>query len=1230
MEMSSILDFEKTYFEIKEEFKENIKDDPVLREQLFNPEHSVKSRRILRSDYLKPISHTEGAKPEAITLKFVEKLFNRIGVSNEFIVPEVRLKIIHGFKGKSISKYPDLAIINSSFKKDVNKSLLFEIEALNKDLTKKNDGEGIEQALEWFHQSIGLYREYNAIITNFNEWYILKFDDKGERVISRKMPHEILEIIRDIALGHERPYLEDKQGEAISKQFFEEFSKRLKMLIDSGNEKIKILGSYGKPLLVDKKHDHNKIDFYRTNFHRLLFIKILLDWKLLKIDPIQEIFLHEEKRNYYNTLRDLFFKVLNNDKDRLDVFEKFKDLPFLNGGLFRLTSLEEEYPNISLNSEAIIDIWNLLKEYNFTLSTDSRLKKKTHSIDPNILGYIFEKSIGDFRKASGAYYTPSEIANYISKNTLYKYLFDKVNGKFPKYNIHTLNQLFMYEEDIQFRISDYIISILKDIKICDPFVGSGAFLVSIGDLIVSIYKFIYEHIKKWDLRYKETRKIENDIRPFKDIYTMKTHIVQNNLYGIDINPSAVDICKLRLWLWITQPPGTLDFFNLILNPLPNIEYNIREGNSLIGFTEDLLKIDQIDKRTGEKISFISISEWVDKKEYSLSQMLAERNDKIRKYYNEKHSDTRTHLKNEINELTLKFNTDIDNLLLYEFKNKSIIGRKFNLKPEDLFLQDLSNIHSMILKAKTEKNFEISNDSKQKILIESNNQLIKGIIFRKKSITIQNRVFEPKRQDKFNPQNPLKIYEKILSYIDPGSIEEIEVRFFISNEDLEIIKRFHWSMEFSDFFKSHGFDILITNPPYGNILTYLEKEILTLKDSITEDIYINFLFKLTRREIPFTYAGILCPKSYLLRQKYLEFRNYFLNNNCIYEIIDIGSKQFYGATNEVQILFFNRNKNYSNCFDVKEFYDNNIKISYSMIKDLDSFNYLDKIRICKNKRCEYYDATSSFYYYTYYEYCPKCNEPTIPLNRIRIKPNNDIHHLIEKIERVGDLNYLNPVDFPKMIRGEEDKGLIQVKKKMRKDTVGSCLFLSARNDFNYYTFKKNKSFNIEEIDAKILKGNDYEYYKKPKLLIKHNNIIPEAIYTEDNVCFTSSIYSLLHTDVNELKFLCAVLNSILIQFYCIYAINNQKDTTININQYMIRHLPIIKPDNKTKYEIIEKVDKVSKFLEESKGIASKQVYQLLREIDDAICELYSITIDEKNMIISQIKNKINHFENVYGK
>ncbi|MFX0037674.1 MAG: TaqI-like C-terminal specificity domain-containing protein, partial [Candidatus Hermodarchaeota archaeon] len=153
--------------------------------------------------------------------------------------------------------------------------------------------------------------------------------------------------------------------------------------------------------------------------------------------------------------------------------------------------------------------------------------------------------------------------------------------------------------------------------------------------------------------------------------------------------------------------------------------------------------------------------------------------------------------------------------------------------------------------------------------------------------------------------------------------------------------------------------------------------------------------------------------------------------------------------------------------------------------------------------------------------------------------------------------------------------------------------------------------------------------KPKLLIKHNNIIPEAIYSEENVCFTSSIYSLIHDDVAELKYLCAILNSILIQFYCIYAINNQKDTTINLNQYMIRHLPIVKSNGKIKNIIIKKVNEIYNLLYMNKGFINKDIYQIIRQIDDIIFNLYSIKKIERDLIISKTIAQINYFRTIYN-
>ncbi len=1222
----NLVNFENVYFKLKEEFQKIIIDDFEIKQKLFDITLPKEGRKTLSSNYIKPLPHTKGAKPEAITTQFIKKLLNQIGIKDELIVPEVRLKITQAFQNKSINRYPDLAIINKAFKKDTNKSLLFEIEALNKDLQNQNEKIGINQALEWFQKSIGLYRDYNAIITNFNEWYLLSFDKNEDLIIKPMSPIEILKIIRDIALSEHEFDLDFPEGEIISKNFFLEFSKRLKMLI-SPNETIKIVGLNQIASNDENTLYQEKINYYRTFFHRLLFIKILLDWKLLKFDPIQEIINQEEKRNIFNNVRDLFFKILNSDKDRIDILPKFKDLPFLNGGLFRLTELEEKYPTVALNADAIIDIWNLLRTYNFTLQHEIKKKINSNNIDPNILGYIFEKSIGDFRKSSGAYYTSSIITDYISKNVLFRYIFDEINKKFPNYAIHSLNQILIYHQKTQYEISDFVIETLKNLKICDPFVGSGAFLVSIGELIVSIYKFIYENIRTWNLFYKENSTIENDPRPFKDLYSMKMYIIQNNLYGIDINISAIDICQMRLWLWLIQPPSHLDIFILILSPLPNIEYNIKQGNSFIGYTKDITDIDILDKTTGKNIKYTSILEWADVKKYSLTQMLKERNQMIKEYYEEINSDRRNTLKAQIKNLTNEYNENFDNLLLYDYKNKEIVSKKIKIKPEQFKNENLDDIFSITLVLNEKAKLTISEALKKKILIDNKGNLIKGIKIGKSSLVIQYRVFEPHKKDKFLPQKPLEIYEKIIELIKIESVKEIVVQHFINKETLQILKRFHWSMEFSDFFKSNGFDLIITNPPYGNILSQIEKDILSLTDDITEDIYINFLEKLSRKEIPFKYAGILCPKSYLLRQKYLEFRNAFLNNINVYEISNIGSGQFQGATNEVQIIFCNSNKNYSNSLDIKDFLNNNVVISYNN-KSEENKPWIDDLSVCRNNKCKINDTISSFYGYFYDKNCPICHEPTIPLNRIRIQLTPKEFQLINKIERNSNLNYLNPLDYPKMKRGEEDKGLNSIKEILKNDLTQSCVFINAKDDFQYYYIKKDKSFDIENIDSNILKGEDYEFYFKPKLLIKHNNIVPEAIYSEEKICFTSSVYSLLNDDLIELKYLSAIINSAVVQFYCLYGINNQRDTTINLNQYMIRHLPIFNAEKSIKTKIALKVDEIVNILKKNNNKIDTIIQSLLIEVNDIIFNLYSIDNEERQSILLDLRDNINFFKNIY--
>ncbi|MFX1356629.1 MAG: Eco57I restriction-modification methylase domain-containing protein [Promethearchaeota archaeon] len=416
-----------------------------------------------------------------------------------------------------------------------------------------------------------------------------------------------------------------------------------------------------------------------------------------------------------------------------------------------------------------------------------------------------------------------------------------------------------------------------------------------------------------------------------------------------------------------------------------------------------------------------------------------------------------------------------------------------------------------------------------------------------------------------------------------------------------------------------FEIVVGNPPYGNILTKNQKFFLKNENIFYKDIYCAYILKAINWCNGI--VGFLVPKSFLLRQSYINFRNNFLSNANLLKIIDVGPNLFKRATNEVQIIFYQKRIKEEDKLKIYEYPDKEIIVFKNQ-------NF-DKLKVCINSSCPFCDKTKKVFAYTFKNECPYCNSNTIPLNRIRIKSSLEINDIINKIELIGDLNYLNIKCFPRMIRGEESKGLRQIKQHIKHNILGSCLFLYAKDDFNYYYFKKNKSFNIELIDPKVLKGENYEYYIGPKLLIKHNSIVPQATFTEDNVCFTSSVYSLSCDNNLELKYICAILNSALMQFYCLFGINNQNNTTINLNQYMIRHLPIINENEELKIKISQKVDDIIENLLQAEGIINQQNLHNLRELDKWIFEAYEISEGEQKIIISEVKKNITFFKLIYS-
>ena len=419
-------------------------------------------------------------------------------------------------------------------------------------------------------------------------------------------------------------------------------------------------------------------------------------------------------------------------------------------------------------------------------------------------------------------------------------------------------------------------------------------------------------------------------------------------------------------------------------------------------------------------------------------------------------------------------------------------------------------------------------------------------------------------------------------------------------------------------KDFKYDLIIGNPPYGNILDKNQKNRLKSENIFYNDVYCAFLLKSLNWAKGI--IGYLVPKSFLLRQGYVKFRQDMFSKANLLKIYDVGPNLFAKATNEVQILFYENKSDTIKDIEVFQ-YPNTEIVKYTAQK-------VDTLRVCFNKTCPLSAHAKKIYAYIPNLNCPYCNSKTVALNRIRIKPNKKILKLINKIENSGDVNYLNIERIPNMIRGEEANGLKQVRSLIEENTNNNCYFIKAKEDFDYYYFNKDKSFDIEKANPRILKGSNFEFYTKPKLLIKHNSIFPQSIFSKEKVCFTSSIYSIISDDHIELKYINAILNSSLMQYYCLAGINNQQNTTINLNQYMIRHLPIKNASPDQKETLSEKVQSVINDLLKSNGKLNGKIIQELKQIEGIIFELYEIDGNEREMIVSDIKDRIDFFKKVY--
>lgn len=400
------------------------------------------------------------------------------------------------------------------------------------------------------------------------------------------------------------------------------------------------------------KHEDIALQLTVIWFNRILFLKLLESQLILFNKSLQYKFLSFDKIKNFEDLYDLFFAVLAKKETERNEYmsDRFGFIPYLNSSLFEPTALELSTHGLSIDRlrEGKINIFaktallgsdkkrkkgdlniiqylfEFLDSYDFSTSIQNKNKGKNTLINASVLGLIFEKING---YKDGAFFTPGSITQYMSKKSIRMTVVGKIN-KLLAWNCKTIDDIKIHIRDVDHarKVSD----VIDSIRICDPAVGSGHFLVAalnelialkselnslfdiegkpIGHLIqchVVNDELIVQDLYGNNFVYEPNNRVSEQIQ--KTLFNEKRKILENNLFGVDINPSSANICRLRLWIELLKSAyyyvDDSQLGERILTTLPNIDINIKVGDSLLhkfGFK------DRFDMRKGFLKEYLSL------------------------------------------------------------------------------------------------------------------------------------------------------------------------------------------------------------------------------------------------------------------------------------------------------------------------------------------------------------------------------------------------------------------------------------------------------------------------------------------------------------------------------------------------------------------------------------------------------------------------------------------------
>ncbi|TQR34710.1 hypothetical protein DMB92_01760 [Campylobacter sp. MIT 99-7217] len=627
--------------------------------------------------------------------------------------------------------------------------------------------------------------------------------------------------------------------------------------------------------------------------NRILFLK-LIETNLVRFNKDESLkFLNTQKIKDFDDLNELFFEILAKDYESRNKASIFAYLPYLNSSLFEKQECEKNLLEISsLKNKLSLNyyektnlkdknlkaksgkvdfleyLFDFLDSFDYGFTDEKELFAHKELISSSVLGLVFEKLNG---YKDGSFYTPGFITSYMCEQGLQRVVLAKFNEKY-KFEAKDLDELdealyrSLKKSEDKTRLKKEFKELLKGIKICDPAVGSGHFLVSALNAMLEIYsrlnllerKFSIKAINEELIIKNQNEELVEYQRPSsenetqliqKELFYLKQSIIENNLFGVDINANSCEITKLRLWIELLKNSFYEDLANLdfhSLKSLPNIDINIKCGNSLVS----RFKLD--DKFTNNNIKF----------------QVQKYKDLVKDY---KNPDQALH-KTSKEELRAKIK-DIKAVFKLELKNPK----------ETKKLQKAINEHR-------EKfgTFELDDKSLLE-LISGLNIGVDGVLFE-----FEKELSEKEQKEAIDSSYKIKAMRAKIDY-------ELSGEKF--KDALE------WRFEFPEVLDENGnflgFDLIVANPPYIR-----QEELKELKPLLkaykvykgTSDIYTYFYelgFNLLKDK------GIL---SFITSNKYTRanygeaLREFLLKNTTFLEYTDLnGIKIFDSATVDTSIL-----------------------------------------------------------------------------------------------------------------------------------------------------------------------------------------------------------------------------------------------------------------------------------------------------------------------------------------